>query len=107
MTQAQLEKLSDILFDASKILSKVVKEKQAPISEDIISNLSQAKDDVRDAQYIYDTFDDKIIYDENDWEFLKQDLDFILITDFYFKVSNLKDNVYNTFSEIGKRLLEF
>ena len=96
-----LDKITDYLFKAKTILESTMSNKQS-LNPSIIDNL-------RKAQYLINEANDLLkktvlekYYIKYNFDFINEDFNFILITEFYNNVMTILDNVKNNYDVLCK-----
>ena len=99
-----LDKITDYLFQSKTILENTVKNKQS-LNPSIIDNLRKAQYLINEANDLIKKTDYKKYYVKHDFDFLNEDISFIIIDAFYNNVMNILDNVKNNYDVLCKAQL--
>ena len=99
-----LDKITDYLFQSKTILENTVKNKQS-LNPSIIDNLRKAQYLINEANDLIKKTDYKKYYVKYNFDFLNEDISFIIIDAFYNNVMNILDNVKNNYDVLCKAQL--
>ena len=101
-----LDKITDYLFKSKTILEKVMKNKQS-LNVSIFNDLRKAQYLINEANDLIKQSDYKKYYIVYNFDFLNEDMNYILIDNFYSNVMNILDNVQKSFDTLCKFQLSF
>ena len=101
-----IDKITDYLFKSKTILEKVMKNKQS-LNLSIFNDLRKAQYLINEANDLIKQSDYKKYYIVYNFDFLNEDMNYILIDNFYSNVMNILDNVQKSFDTLCKFQLSF
>lgn len=100
-----LDKITDNLFSAKSILESVMKNKQS-LSKDIMDKLTKAEKYVDVANSLIVRSDYPAQKINGNFLFLRQDISFILINDFYNMIMDVLNEIQEKYNFMCKKQLD-